>query len=242
MFTPLPTDAVALTATTPSPTPSTPGGPQGSLVALADALRATVAVHLTLTDADGPDVDGPDADGPEVDGPDGIRGTVLTVTPRTSDEVVYVLRAAREHGVPVAVPVAGRAAGTPPDGAVRVSTAALDHLTILPVLARAHVGPGVRWTALVETAASFGLAPVPVHAPVTVAGDLVGTGADDRVGGPPDGVRAVDVVTPDGVLRRASPADSPDLFRALHVRGGSRAGTPGVVVALELDLVEVTAD
>jgi hypothetical protein len=49
-----------------------------------------------------------------------------------------------------------------------------------------------------------------------------------------DRVRAVEVVTGDGVLRRATPTEHPELFFAL--RGGK--GALGVVTALEFDLVQ----
>jgi len=46
-------------------------------------------------------------------------------------------------------------------------------------------------------------------------------------------VRAIEVVTGDGVLRRATPTEHPELFFAL--RGGK--GMAGIVTAIELDLV-----
>jgi hypothetical protein len=48
-------------------------------------------------------------------------------------------------------------------------------------------------------------------------------------------VRAFDVVTGDGVLRRVSPSEHPDLFFAL--RGGK--GAAGIVTAVEFDLVHL---
>ncbi|MBF0688223.1 MAG: FAD-dependent oxidoreductase [Cellulomonas sp.] len=239
MFTPLPTHAVTLTVASPDPPPGPPPDPPSGreqdaaarLAQLADALADVVPVHVTAAS----DLTGaPDA--PVA----GTGGAAAVVTPRTPAEVAYVVRAAREHGVPVAVP-AGRHGAPVFDGALLVATAGLDHLTILPVLARAHVGPGVRWDELVAAAASFGLAPVAARPPVEVAGELVGTGERAAAGaaGPgADGVRALDVVTADGVLRRATRTDDAVLFEALHAPGDEAAGgrTPGVVVAMELDL------
>ena len=48
-----------------------------------------------------------------------------------------------------------------------------------------------------------------------------------------DKVRAIEVVTGDGVLRRATPTEHPDLFFGL--RGGK--GMLGIVTAIEFDLV-----
>jgi len=163
----------------------------------------------------------------------------LVAAPRTPDEVAHVVRLAGEHGVPVAVQATGHGASAPLDGAVLVSTAALDHLTVLPVLGGAHVGAGVRWGEVVAAAAPYGLAPVCGSAPsVGVVGYLTAGGHGPlarTLGVSSDRVRAFDVVTGDGVLRRATPTEEPDLFWGL--RGGR--GALGVVVAVELDLVDL---
>ena len=52
-----------------------------------------------------------------------------------------------------------------------------------------------------------------------------------------DRVRSFDVVTGDGVLRRVTPTEHPDLFFAL--RGGK--GTAGIVTAVEFDLVRLSS-
>ncbi|MBD7917839.1 FAD-binding protein [Cellulomonas sp. Sa3CUA2] len=220
MFTPLPTDAVAALPGGPDPVPSGtvthPAPVPARLAALADALVDLVTVRLTSA----------------ADGTTGARHAAVAVTPRTPDEVVQVVLLAREHGVPVAVPGDGHGDEASRDGAVLVSPVALLHLEVLPVLRRAHAGPGVRWGTLVAAAARYGLVPVAAAARVTVVGQLVGADVE--------GVRAVDVVTADGVLRRTSPTDDADLFRAVHDGGPLRPGrrAAGVVVGVELDLVE----
>lgn len=240
MFTPLPTDAVPLIvppagpgpadrASVPAPAPALPP----PLAALADALAGAVPVQA-------PDAPGtPDAPGPSAASVP-ATGSVLVATPRTPDEVALVIRGAREHGVRVAVRGRARSSGAALDGAVLVSTAALDHLTVLPVAARAHVGAGVTWDALVAAAARFGLAPVDgrtlsAGAPPDVAVPDDDVPAVDVVTG--DDMVAVDVVTGDGVLRRATATEERELFAA--VRRGR--GAPGVVVAVEVRLAERAA-
>lgn len=162
----------------------------------------------------------------------------LVAAPRTPDEVAHVVRVAGEQGVPVAVQGTGHGASASLDGALLLSTLELDHLTVLPVLGSVHVGAGVRWSGVVAAAGRFGLAPVCGSAPsVGVVGYLTGGGHGPlarTLGVSSDRVRAFDVVTGDGVLRRATAVDEPDLFWGL--RGGR--GALGVVVAVDVDLVD----
>ncbi|UZN03218.1 FAD-binding oxidoreductase [Cellulomonas sp. S1-8] len=198
--------------------------------ALADALDGLVPVHLPGT-----------AEHAALAATVNLalaRRPALVAAPRTPREVAHVVRAAGEHGVPVAVQGTGHGASAGLDGAVLVSTAALDHLTLLPALGSAHLGAGVRWAQVVAAAAPYGLAPVCGSAPgVGVVGYLTGGGHGPlarTLGVSSDRVTAFDVVTGDGVLRRATPTDEPDLFWGL--RGGR--GALGVVVAAEIDLVD----
>jgi FAD/FMN-containing dehydrogenase len=98
----------------------------------------------------------------------------------------------------------------------------------------------VRGGALVAAAADHDLAPLNGSSPdvgvvsYTLSGGVPLLGR--RFGYAADHVRALDVVTADGVLRHVTAEDEPDLFWAL--RGGR--GNFGVVVALETDLVPVT--
>jgi len=162
----------------------------------------------------------------------------LVAAPATPQEVADVVRLAGEHGVPVAVQGTGHGAAAPLDGALLLSTAALDHLTVLPALGTAHVGAGLRWSQVVGAAGPYGLAPVCGSAPsVGAVGYLTGGGHGPlarTLGVSSDRVRAFDVVTGDGVLRRATATDEPDLFWGL--RGGR--GALGVVVAVDLELVD----
>lgn len=199
--------------------------------ALARALRASVPVHLPgSAEHTGACV--------HVDRVGAGRPSLVAV-PRTPDEVALVVRAAGEHGVPVVVQGTGHGASAPVTGAVLVSTAALDHCTVLPVLGVAHVGAGARWSEVVAAAAPYGLVPVcGSSTAVSVGGYLTGGGHGPlarALGVSSDRVRAFDVVTGDGVRRRASAVDEPDLFWGL--RGGR--GALGIVVGVEVDLVDL---
>jgi len=167
------------------------------------------------------------------------RRPALVAAPRTPQDVAHVVRLAGEHGVRVGVQGTGHGVSAPLDGAVLVSMVELDHVTVLPALGRAHVGAGVRWAQVVADAARYGLAPVCGSAlSVGVVGYLTGGGHGPlarTLGVSSDRVLALDVVTGDGVLRRATPVEEPDLFWGL--RGGR--GALGVVVAVELELVDL---
>lgn len=160
----------------------------------------------------------------------------LVVEPTDAREVAATLRLAAEIGVPVAVQGTGHGVTDAMTDAVLVHTAALDTLTVDPVRRRARVGAGVRWSAVIEAAAPHGLAPVcgsSTH--VGVVGYLTGGGVGPLVrshGLSSDHVVAFEVVTGDGVVRRASRTEHPDLFWGL--RGGK--GTLGIVTEVELDL------
>ncbi|WP_051684231.1 FAD-binding oxidoreductase [Blastococcus sp. URHD0036] len=157
-------------------------------------------------------------------------GCVVRVA--TPEDVVAVLRLAGRHGVAVRE-------GTAPAGSARalvVDSGALDATTVSPA-GWARVGAGVRWGELLDAAAAQGL--VAVTGP-SVAGRVVdsvtgaGVGPLARTYGlASDRVRAVELVTGDGVLRRATPTEEPELFWG--VRGGG-AGL-GVLTAVELDLL-----
>ena len=101
------------------------------------------------------------------------------------------------------------------------------------------MGAGVKWLQVIEAAAPYGLAPLNgSSSDVGIVGYTTGGGVGPMArtyGIAADKVRAFDVVTGDGVLRRATPTENPDLFSAL--RGGK--GAAGIVTAVEFDLVHL---
>lgn len=163
---------------------------------------------------------------------------LAAVEVRDADDVSTVLQVAAERGVRVAVQLTGHGVSEDMADTVLVSTAALQELTIHPAERWARVGAGVTWGDLVEAAAPHGLGALCGSSlTVGVVGFLTGGGVGPfarTYGLSADHVRAFDVVTGDGVVRRASATEHPDLFWGL--RGGK--GTLGIVTAVELDLVD----
>ncbi len=152
-----------------------------------------------------------------------------------AEDVSSVLRFAAQHGLEVDVRGTGHGAAPAGDRTLLVHTGRLDELTVHPD-GWARVGAGVRWAQLIEAAAPFGLAPPCGSAPgVGVVGLLTGGGIGPvarSLGVSSDYVRAFDVVTGDGTVRRASPEENPALYWGLC--GGK--GALGIVTAVELDL------
>ncbi|HKN54055.1 MAG TPA: FAD-binding oxidoreductase [Amycolatopsis sp.] len=163
----------------------------------------------------------------------------VVVGAATAADVVAAIRFATEHDLPVAVQATGHGLAVPADGGLLISTRRLDSVEIDPAAGTARVGAGVRWGAVIEAAAAHGLAPLSGSSPdVGVVGYTLSGGFGlmaRRYGRAADHVRALDVVTPDGILRHVTPES--DLFWAL--RGGR--DNFGVVTSMEFGLVPVTS-
>lgn len=151
-------------------------------------------------------------------------------------DVVEAVRFAASTGLPVGVQATGHGIADPLDGALLVHTGRLDGCMVHPD-GWARVGAGVRWQQVLDAAAPHGLAALCGSAPaVGVVGYTTGGGIGPvgrTFGWASDRVRAAEIVTGDGELRRVTPSEHPDLFWAL--RGGK--GAVGIVTALEFDLV-----
>ncbi|MGK5115700.1 FAD-binding oxidoreductase, partial [Geodermatophilus sp. CPCC 205506] len=163
----------------------------------------------------------------------GLRDGVVRAA--AAADVVATVRLAGRHGVAVAV----RGDDTPPGTSARallVDPDGLDEVTVSPE-GWARVGAGVRWRRLLDAAAPHSLAPLTGAAETERVADSVtggGVGPLARTYGvASDRVRAVELVTGDGTLRRVTPTEHAELFWG--VRGG--AGVPGPVTAVELDLL-----
>jgi len=164
---------------------------------------------------------------------------VAVVEARSPMDVSRTLRLAAAFGTPVAVQGTGHGATEEMRDAVLVHTAAFDEVTVHPEERWARVGAGVRWERVLEECAPYGLAALCGSSPdVGVVGLLTGGGIGPVArshGLSSDTVRAFEVVTGDGVVRRVSATEHPDLFWGL--RGGK--GSLGIVTAVEIDLVEL---
>jgi len=120
-----------------------------------------------------------------------------------------------------------------------ITTRRMQGLSIDPKRRLARVEAGVKWARVMEAAAEFGLAGLcGSSSDVGVVGYTLGGGMGSlgrKHGFSADHVRAVEMVTADGRLRRICVDSEPELFWA--VRGGK--GNVGIVTALEIDLVPV---
>ena len=155
---------------------------------------------------------------------------------RTAQDVVEAVRFASRHGLRITPQATGHGPMADLVEELLVTTTGLDECFVHPD-GWARVGAGVKWLRVVEAAAPHGLAPLSGSiTDVGVVGYTTGGGLGPMArtyGLAIDRVRAIEVVTGDGVLRRATPTEHPELFFGL--RGGK--GMLGIVTAIEFDLV-----
>jgi hypothetical protein len=154
-------------------------------------------------------------------------------------EIARTLEFATANGVPVAVQCTGHGAMDDLEGALLVLTGGLAECVVHPETRWVRVGAGLTWQPVLDAAGAHGLAALAGSSPgVGVVGYTTGGGVGPlarTLGIASDRVRAFEVVTGDGELRRASADEHPDLFWGL--RGGK--GALGVVTAVEFDLLPI---
>lgn len=163
------------------------------------------------------------------------------VVPASAEEVVAVVRAATAAGLRIAAQSTGHAAPglseTDLSDVVLVRLSALRGVTVHPEARAAIVLGGSQWNDVIAAAAPHGLTALHGSAgDVSVAGYSLNGGISFYArthGLGVNAVRAVQIVTADGSLVRASARENADLFWA--VRGGS--GSFGIVVSLEIELL-----
>ncbi|GAB7031629.1 FAD-binding oxidoreductase [Streptomyces sp. NPDC021749] len=156
-----------------------------------------------------------------------------------ADDVVAAVRFAGAHGLPVAVQATGHGLAAGTDGGLLITTRRMAGVTVDPAAGTARVEAGAVWGQVVEAAAPHGLAPLNGSSPgVGVVSYTLGGGVGvlaRTYGYAADHVRAVDLVTADGRLRRLTAERDPELFGAL-LGGGHGLG---VVTAMEFALMPV---
>jgi len=154
-------------------------------------------------------------------------------------DVVAAVSWAVAHDLRVAVQATGHGPVRNACGSVMITTRRMRGVHIDPSRRVARVQAGVRWAAVMEAAAEYGLAGLcGSSSDVGIVGYTLGGGMGSlgRLHGfAADSVTAVELVTADGRLRRVTADDEAELFWA--VRGGK--GNFGVVTALEFQLVPV---
>ena len=157
------------------------------------------------------------------------------------DDIAAAVRFAAEHGLGIATQGTGHGASALEslDDVLLMKTEHMNQVEVDPDAQRARVGAGVIMRDLVDAAQAHGLSGFPGSSPdVGVVGYTLGGGLGwlgRRFGLACGHVRAIELVTADGELRRVDAETDPDLFWAL--RGGG--GNFGVVTAMETTLLPI---
>jgi FAD/FMN-containing dehydrogenase len=153
------------------------------------------------------------------------------------------VRAAVQHaaarGLPVAVQSSGHGLAVAAEGGVLIDTRRMSEVRVDAGQRTAWVSAGTPWGRVMDEAARFGLAPLSGSSPgVGAVGYTLGGGLGvlaREYGYAADHVRAVELVTADGSVRRLTAAADPDLFWAVRGAGANF----GVATGLEIELVPV---
>jgi FAD/FMN-containing dehydrogenase len=162
----------------------------------------------------------------------------LVALPADAADVVAVVRFARANGLKVAPQGTGHNATAIAslEDTILVATQRMRGVEIDVEAQTARVEAGTLWLEVTEAASPHGLFPLSGSSPdVGVVGYTLGGGLSwlaRKHGLAANSVTAVEIVTPDGELVRATAGENTDLFWA--VRGGG--GNFGVVTALEFRL------
>jgi FAD/FMN-containing dehydrogenase len=156
-----------------------------------------------------------------------------------AQDVSAALNFARQNGLKVTVQCTGHGLVRPAEGALLILTARMQTLEIDAHTQTAWIGAGLKWGQVLEQTQPHGLAPLLGSSPdVGAVGYSLGGGMGwlaRKYGLSSDSILQLEVVTPDGVVRRAGPLENQDLFWAL--RGGG--GGFGVVTAMQVRLFPV---
>ena len=166
------------------------------------------------------------------------RRPALLVRPLTVDDVVAAVRFGREVDLEIAIRGGGHSAvgHSTIDGGLVIDLGRMDDVSVDPTRRLARTGGGALLGKLDIAAQEHGLVcPVGVVGHTGVAGLTLGGGVgrlQRRFGLTIDSLRAVELVTADGRLVRASADEEPDLFWGLRGAGANF----GVATSLELEL------
>ncbi|HEV7809010.1 MAG TPA: FAD-binding oxidoreductase [Candidatus Limnocylindrales bacterium] len=166
------------------------------------------------------------------------RRPAVLVRPRSSDEVATVIRFARDHDLELAIRSGGHSAAghSSCDGGLVLDLSGMRGVTVDPGVRTARANGGALLGELDVAAQAHGLVcPIGVIGHTGVAGLTLGGGVgrlQRQFGLTIDNLRAVELVTADGRLVRASATDEPDLFWGMRGAGWNF----GVATAFEFDL------
>ncbi|MFJ6728277.1 FAD-binding oxidoreductase [Streptomyces sp. NPDC091281] len=167
---------------------------------------------------------------------------LAVVAAADASDVRLAVEFAAARDIPVGVVSTGHQPFPRQEDFLLITTGSLRSVEIDAGRAVARVGAGARWSDVLAPAQQVGLAPLNGSAPhVGVVGYTLGGGLSPVLGRShgwaADHLLSVELVTPDGVLRRVSADAEPELFAGL--RGGR--SNFGVVTELEFRLFPVTS-
>jgi hypothetical protein len=166
------------------------------------------------------------------------RRPAAVVRPANVQDVVETVRFAKRHGYLVSARSGGHgiAGGAVRDGGITIDFSAWKGIEIDPVNRIARAQPGLTWGDYDSATQEFGLAtPGGKLATVGLGGSALGGGIGwltRKHGLTIDNLRAVEIVTGDGRLLRASATQHPDLFWGVRGAGAML----GLVTSFEFDL------
>jgi FAD/FMN-containing dehydrogenase len=163
---------------------------------------------------------------------------VIVVAANAAD-VQEAVRYAHDNDLGVAIQSTGHGVMRAADDAMLIITSRMNNVRVNARAQTAWVEAGAIWKQVLDAAQNAHLAPLLGSSPyVGVVGYTLGGGMGwlaRKYGLAADSVNGIEIVTPDGHLRYASPTENADLFWAL--RGGG--GNFGVVLGMEIKLYPV---
>jgi FAD/FMN-containing dehydrogenase len=162
----------------------------------------------------------------------------FVIQPSGVADIRHAVQFAQDHNLLVAVKCGGHsfAGKSTCDGGMQIDLSTFRHARVDPKSRTAYIAGGSLLGELDRESMAFGLATTAGTVSHTGVGGLALAGGFGRLGRrfglALDNVKAVDIVTADGKLRRADPEKNPDLYWG--VRGGG--GNFGVVTSFEFEL------